>query len=135
MPLLTILLSDLAGNEIAEGSGMATFMRTLGGSFAISITTYLWNHRAIVHHAQLAEQFTPTSPTTQKVIQGMGGGNVQSAMAQLEMLINRQAFQIAFNEIFLALAVTLTAMIVLIWFAKPPFFKTTASPAAPPVEH
>ena len=137
MPLLTILLSDLAGHEIAEGSGMATFMRTLGGSFAVSITTYLWNHRAIVHHAQLAEKFAPSSPETQQVVQTLGGGNVQSAMAKLDMLITQQSFQIAFNEIFLALALTLVAMIVLIWFAKPPFFKAVASPAAPaaPAEH
>lgn len=114
---------------------MATFMRTLGGSFAVSITTYLWNHRAIVHHAQLAEQFVPTSPTTQKVIQGLGGGNVQSALGILDMMINRQSFQIAFNEIFLALALTLTAMIVLVWFAKPPFFKTMGGPAPATAEH
>src|SRR5690606_28236844 len=34
MPMLQILLSDLAPHEIASGSGLATFVRTLGGSFA-----------------------------------------------------------------------------------------------------
>jgi hypothetical protein len=34
MPILTILLSDLQQNEIASGSGLATFLRTLGGSFS-----------------------------------------------------------------------------------------------------
>src|SRR3546814_2118321 len=32
MPVLTILLSDLEPHEIASGSGVATFFRTLGGS-------------------------------------------------------------------------------------------------------
>lgn len=34
MPVLTILLSDLEGHEIAAGSGLATFLRTLGGTTA-----------------------------------------------------------------------------------------------------
>jgi DHA2 family multidrug resistance protein len=133
MPLLTILLSDLAGNEIADGSGLATFMRTLGGSFAVSITTYMWNHRAVVHHAHLAETFTPYSPGTQGLISTIGHGNVRLAMTQLDVMINQQAFQISFNEIFRGLSFVLMSMIVLIWMAKPPFFRTASS--APVGEH
>jgi DHA2 family multidrug resistance protein len=51
MPVLQILLSDLQPHEIAAGSGLATFMRTLGGSFAASLTTYAWTERGAVHHA------------------------------------------------------------------------------------
>lgn len=39
MPLTTIVLSNLSGAEVAEGSGTATFFRVLGGSFASSLTT------------------------------------------------------------------------------------------------
>lgn len=39
MPITTIVLSNLHGNEVAEGSGLATFFRVLGGSFASSLTT------------------------------------------------------------------------------------------------
>src|SRR5690606_5990808 len=53
MPILTILLSDLEISEIAAGSGLATFLRTVGASFAVSLTTFLWTHRASLHHAQL----------------------------------------------------------------------------------
>ena len=39
MPTLSILLSDLPPQQIADGSGLATFLRTLGGSFAASLTS------------------------------------------------------------------------------------------------
>src|SRR5690606_28179538 len=55
MPMLSILLSDLEPHEIAAGSGLATFVRTLGGSFAASLTTWAWNRRTTIHHAHLAE--------------------------------------------------------------------------------
>ncbi|HEX5953447.1 MAG TPA: DHA2 family efflux MFS transporter permease subunit, partial [Rhodanobacteraceae bacterium] len=51
MPILTILLSDLEGHEIAEGSGVATFLRAVGGSFAASITTYVWTRGGVLNHA------------------------------------------------------------------------------------
>ena len=133
MPLLTILLSDLGGDEIAAGSGLATFLRTLGGSFAVSITTYTWNNRAVIHHAQLAETFGPTNPVTRGSVEMLGHGNTERAMAMLDAMINHQAYQIAFNEIFRALSFVLLSMILLIWLARPPFFK--GATATVPVEH
>src|SRR5690606_30589263 len=55
MPVLSILLSDLEPHEIAAGSGLATFVRTLGGSFAASLTTWGWNQRTTILRARLTE--------------------------------------------------------------------------------
>src|SRR3546814_1749432 len=62
MPILTILLSDLDGPEVAEGSGAATFLRTVGASFAVSITTYLWTRGAAARNAQLTEHISLSNP-------------------------------------------------------------------------
>lgn len=131
-PLLTILLSDLGGDEIAEGSGLATFLRTLGSSFTVSITTYMWNYRAVIHHAHLAEGFSPINPATRSAVETLGNGNTQRALEVLDAMINRQAYQIAFNEIFRGLSFVLLSLILLIWIARPPFFKGTTTA---PVEH
>ena len=64
MPVLQILLSDLQPHEIAAGSGLATFMRTLGGSFAASLTTYAWTERGAVHHAHITEKLSAYDPAT-----------------------------------------------------------------------
>ena len=121
MPILTILLSDLKQNEIASGSGLATFLRTLGGSFAASLTTLLWDRRAVLHHAQLAQTITPYSPTAQAAISQLGQGNVQFGGSVINGMITQQAFQISFNELFRMLGLVFIGLVFVIWLAKPPF--------------
>jgi DHA2 family multidrug resistance protein len=130
MPVLTILLSDLQQNEIASGAGLATFLRTLGGSFAASLTTFMWNHRAIVHHAQLTEHITPYDPTTQAAISTLGGGDTQTAGAMINQMITQQGFQIAFNEVFHVLGWIFMGLILVVWLAKPPFSPKAGSSTA-----
>lgn len=121
MPVLTILLSDLQPHEIASGSGLATFLRTLGGSFAASLTTFMWDHRATQHHARLVEHLTPFDPATQAAVTQLGHGSIQAAAPALNAMVTQQAYQIAFNEVFHALGWIFVALIVVIWLAKPPF--------------
>lgn len=121
MPVLTILLSDLAPSEIAAGSGLATFVRTLGGSFAASLTTYLWSERSSVHHAHLTEAIEKTDPGMMQTVTQLGGGDIQRGLAMLERMISQQAAQIGFNEIFHALGIIFLLVIGFVWFARPPF--------------
>jgi DHA2 family multidrug resistance protein len=129
MPILTILLSDLQQNEIAAGSGLATFLRTLGGSFSASITTLLWERRAVSHHEQLAEHITAYSPTSQAAIEQIGHGNTQVGASVINDMITQQGYQISFNEVFHALGWIFIGLVFVIWLAKPPF-GAKAGPAA-----
>jgi MFS transporter, DHA2 family, multidrug resistance protein len=121
MPILTILLSDLQQNEIASGSGLATFLRTLGGSFSASLTTLLWERRAVSHHEQLAEHITPFDPTTQAAITQLGHGDTQLGGSVINDMITNQGYQISFNEVFHALGWIFVGLIFVIWLARPPF--------------
>ncbi|MBS0583600.1 MAG: DHA2 family efflux MFS transporter permease subunit [Proteobacteria bacterium] len=121
MPLMQIMLSDLQPNEIASGTGLATFVRNLGGSFSASITNFMWQHRAIVHHAQLSEHLTPFDPDAQQAVATLGQGNDPVAWRILERMIDSQSYQISFNELFHVLGYIFLSLIVVIWFARPPF--------------
>ncbi|KZC17813.1 MULTISPECIES: DHA2 family efflux MFS transporter permease subunit [unclassified Rhodanobacter] len=121
MPILTILLSDLQQNEIAAGSGLATFLRTLGGSFSASLTTLLWERRAVAHHEQLTEHITAYSPTAQAAMGQLGHGDNQLAGGIINDMITQQAYQISFNEVFHALGWIFLALVLVIWLARPPF--------------
>ncbi|MET0548922.1 MAG: DHA2 family efflux MFS transporter permease subunit [Xanthomonas sp.] len=121
MPVLQILLSDLDGREIAAGSGLATFLRTLGGSFAASLTTYLWAKRTQLHHAHLTEHISTYTPGMQEQVQMMGNGSLQNGAAFLNNTINHQASQMGFNDIFYLLGWTFLGIIFFLWLAKPPF--------------
>ncbi|HEY0197426.1 MAG TPA: DHA2 family efflux MFS transporter permease subunit [Rhodanobacter sp.] len=121
MPILTILLSDLQQNEIAAGSGLATFLRTLGGSFSASLTTLLWDRRAVSHHEQLAEHITAYNPTSQAAMTQLGHGDTQLGGSVINDMITQQGYQISFNEVFHALGWIFVGLIFVIWLARPPF--------------
>ncbi|MFT3791816.1 MAG: DHA2 family efflux MFS transporter permease subunit [Rudaea sp.] len=121
MPLMQIMLSDLQPHEIASGTGLATFVRNLGGSFAASITNFMWQHRAIVHHAQLTEHLTPFDPDTQQAVATLGRGDDALAYRVLERMLDSQSYQISFNELFHVLGYVFLSLIIVIWFARPPF--------------
>ena len=120
MPILTILLSDLEGPEIAEGSGSATFLRTLGASFAVSIVTYLWTRGGVVSHANLAEHINPFNDDVRQGVAAMGG-SLQHYAAQVNGVITQQGMQISFNHIFDGLGVCFFLLIAVVWLSKPPF--------------
>jgi DHA2 family multidrug resistance protein len=120
MPILTILLSDLEGQEIAEGSGSATFLRTVGASFAVSIVTYLWTRGGVVSHANLAEHINPFNDEVRQGVAAMGG-QLQHYAVGINGVITRQGMQISFNQIFDGLGVGFLLLIAVVWLAKPPF--------------
>ncbi|MGH8111167.1 MAG: DHA2 family efflux MFS transporter permease subunit [Rhodanobacteraceae bacterium] len=120
MPILTILLSDLDGPEIAEGSGSATFLRTVGASFAVSIVTFLWTRGGAVSHANLAEHINPFNDEVRRGVAAMGG-LLQHYLAEINDVITQQAMQISFNHVFDGLGIGFFGLIAVVWLAKPPF--------------
>ncbi len=130
MPILTILLSDLEPHEIAAGSGLATFMRTLGGSFAASLTTWGWNQRSTIHHAELTESINATSPAIQQTVESLGRGDPQRGAVVLNQMISQQAFQIGFNEMFHLLGILFLVVIGFVWLCRPPFTAKSSAAAA-----
>ena len=129
MPVLQILLSDLEPHEISAGSGLMTFVRTLGGSFAASLTTYAWSQRTAVHHAQLTEHLSATDPTMLETVARYGAGDMQRGAYVLDRMIIQQSMQIGFNEIFHLLGILFLCVIVFVWIAKPPFGAKAGAPA------
>ncbi|BDU16046.1 DHA2 family efflux MFS transporter permease subunit [Lysobacter auxotrophicus] len=130
MPVLTILLSDLEPHEIAAGSGLATFVRTLGGSFAASLTTWAWNQRSTIHHARLTENIGAYDPAIQQTVTSLGQGDLQRGAVVMNQMISQQAVQIGFNEIFHLLGILFLVVIAFVWFAKPPFSAKVGGAAA-----
>ena len=129
MPVLTILLSDLEGPEVAEGSGSATFLRTVGASFAVSIVTYLWTRGGVASHANLVEHINPFSPEVRSQIEAMGG-QLQHYAVGINRVITQQATQISFNQIMDGLGFGFMILIAVVWLAKPPFIAKSRGPSA-----
>lgn len=133
MPLTTIVLSNLHGNEVAEGSGLATFFRVLGGSFASSLTTWIWQRREVFHHANLTESVTQYNPAAMDYVNKMGGPT-QQHLAMIDQVVTQQAYMMSTIDYFWVLGWGFMALIIIIWFTRPPFVKS-GMPGAPAAGH
>jgi DHA2 family multidrug resistance protein len=121
IPLVTLSLSGLTPDRIASASGLFNFARITAGSFGTSIATTLWDRRASLHHAQLAERVTAYDPSSLQALTQMqaGGMSVQQSHDALNRLIDQQAFMLSANDIFYASAVLFLLLIGVVWLARP----------------
>ena len=117
IPLMTITLSEIPPEKMASASGLSNFVRITCGAVGTSISTTLWERRASLHHAQLTEHITLGDAPTQLALSGLqaAGMTQQQALAQIDRLVNQQAFMLAANDIFWASAVLFLLLIPLVW--------------------
>ncbi|PJC87256.1 MFS transporter [Vibrio sp. HA2012] len=117
MPMTTILLSDLHGPEVADAASLSTFIRTLGASFASSLTTWFWTHNASVHHSVLTEHVSPYNPAAQLWV---NGGVAE--LTQANNIVTHQAFMLSTLDLFELLQwcfIVLVPFIFLTVYRKP----------------
>jgi DHA2 family multidrug resistance protein len=121
IPLVTITLSGIAPERIPAASGMSNFMRITAGAFGTSIATTLWEDRAALHHAQLAESINQSSQGATSALNGLAaaGLNPEQALAQVNRLVDQQAFMLSSSELFYISALLFLTMIPLVWLTRP----------------
>lgn len=121
IPLVTVTLSGLPISRIPAASGLSNFMRIMAGGIGASVSTTLWENRAILHHAQLSENINVTNATATQAIAGLQaqGMSLEQAYAQITRLIDQQAFMLAANDIFYMSAIGFVALIAVVWMSKP----------------
>jgi DHA2 family multidrug resistance protein len=121
IPLVSITLSGLPGNRIPAASGLSNFVRIMCGGIGSSVFTTAWDHRTILHHAQLAEQASVYNPEfNQSVTQLRGlGMSTQAAYGSVNESLSQQAAMLGVNDLFYLSAGVFIALIALIWITKP----------------
>jgi MFS transporter, DHA2 family, multidrug resistance protein len=121
IPLITITLSGLPPDRIPAASGLTNFARITAGAFGTSISTTLWESRAALHHAQLAESVNPANPAAQAVLSGLAANGLppDQALAVINRMVDQQAFMLAANDIFYVSAALFLLLIPLVWLSHP----------------
>jgi DHA2 family multidrug resistance protein len=121
IPLMTITISGLAPDRIPAASGLTNFVRITAGAIGTSISTTLWESRAALHHAQLAEAVAPGNSAAQAAIAGLqaSGLTPEQALVQVNRLVDQQAFMLAANDIFWLSALLFLCLIPLVWLTHP----------------
>lgn len=121
IPLTTITLSGITPDRIPAASGLSNFARITAGAIGTSVATTVWENRAALHHAQLVEYVQRGSEATQQALQVYRnvGMNADQALAQLNRVVDQQAFMLAANDVFYASAALFMLLIPLVWLTRP----------------
>ena len=91
------------------------------GAVGTSLFTTLWENRATLHHAQLTEAINATNNTATQIMGQLaaGGFSSEQVAANLNRMIDQQAYTMAVTDVFYMSALLFFALVAVIWFARP----------------
>jgi DHA2 family multidrug resistance protein len=123
IPLIAMSLSGLPASRVASASGLTNFLRILGGSFGVSLSVTLWDRRQAFYDYRLTEHITEYNPVVQHQVEQLQGLGLDplAANVTLAKAASQQAFMLATNDFFWLSGWIFVALLVLVWFARPPF--------------
>jgi DHA2 family multidrug resistance protein len=132
IPLMTITMSGLPPERMPAASGLTNFVRITAGAVGTSISTTLWESRAALHHAQLSEYVNTGNLAAQSALSGLAtaGLSPEQALAQINRLVDQQAFMLAAADMFYVSAGLFLLLIPVVWLTRPQPAVTGAPDAA-----
>ena len=122
IPLNMLTLAGLTPDRIPAAAGLSNFTRITAGAMGTSIATTLWEDRAAMHHAHLTETLVQGQGVFANTMDTLraAGLSTEQALAQVNRLIDQQAFTRAADDIFLGSAFVFLGLISLIWLTHRP---------------
>ena len=132
IPLTTLTLAGLSQDRIPAAAGLSNFTRITAGAMGTSIATTLWEDRAVMHHAHLAEPLVQGQGAFAIALDGMraAGMSAEQALAQITRMIDQQAYTRAADDIFLVSAFLFILLIGAVWLTRRPARITGGGSAA-----
>ncbi len=121
IPLQAIVFSGLTPDRLPSAAGLSNFVRITAGAVGTSLFTTLWENRATLHHAQLAEAINATNNTATQTLGQLaaGGFSSEQAAANLNRMIDQQAYTMAVTDVFYMSSLLFFVLIGVIWLARP----------------
>lgn len=121
-----LALGSVSPEETASAAGLVSFFRAVSAAFAVSVVTTVWDHRAVVHHAENAMLIDSDQLMMSQLL--AIGMNREAALTYMDELLQRQSVMLATNEIMLFVALMFVVTACVIWLA--PRLNIKASEAA-----
>ena len=118
IPLMDMSTSSLEEKDVASGSGLFNFVRTLASALSTAAVVALWNNQIRASGATLAGELRPRALLDAAAAAGMGH---DKALNLLDLMVQGQSVMLATNRTFLIVGVLQLATAATIWIApKPP---------------
>ncbi|MEO8415085.1 MAG: DHA2 family efflux MFS transporter permease subunit [Ginsengibacter sp.] len=115
IPITTLALSTLHGQQIGQGAAFTGMMRQLGGSFGVAIITTFLSTQNMVHRVNIVSHLDRNSAAVQQRVSMMQRGfmakgmtpdiALSSAYKALDYNISRQASVLSYMDVFLYLGI------------------------------
>ncbi len=111
IPITTLALSTLHGQQIGQGAAFTGMMRQLGGSFGIALITTFISRDIVAHRSHLVSNLDMHNPAVVQRIEGMKTSFIakgmspdvasQSAYKLLDFTVMKQASVLSYMDVFL----------------------------------
>lgn len=115
IPISTLSLSTLKGQQIGQGAAFTGMMRQLGGSFGVALITTFLSHQNVVHKSAIAAHLDMNSAAVQQRVSGMQANFIshgmssekalQAAYQSLNGMAYKQASILSYMDAFLYLGI------------------------------
>lgn len=126
VPVSTMSLSTLKGQEIGQGAAFTSMMRQLGGSFGVALISTMLTRNSSIHRISLISHLNVNDLNVQnKVAQlasgmhGKGFDEIQSkniAYQLLEGIVSKQATLLSYMDIFMFVGIVFVVFVPLVLF-------------------
>jgi DHA2 family multidrug resistance protein len=111
-PLMTMAISEISNQKMAQASGLINVIRQLGGSFGVAVFGTVLTRRTIYHMTTYGEQINPYSDAFKQTMLHLqsharlatGGTSAEAlvkAKAQIGSFVANEAFIRAIGDVFL----------------------------------
>jgi DHA2 family multidrug resistance protein len=112
VPVSTMSLSTLRGQEIGQGAAFSGMMRQLGGAFGVALISTFVSRQTQVHRYALVTHLNINDLNVQQRVTGMAAGMMQrpgmdsvtarqTAYAMLDGAVDKQATLLSYMDVFL----------------------------------
>jgi DHA2 family multidrug resistance protein len=128
IPITTLALSTLKGQEIGQGAAFTGMMRQLGGSFGVATITTFLARQNMSHRSDLVSKLDVNDAMVQQRVSALQHAYIAKGMTPdialntayktLDFMVTKQAAVLSYMDVFLYLGVLFLICIPFILFVK-----------------
>lgn len=126
IPLTTIALGAVDPEETASAAGVMSFLRTMAGAIATSVSTTLYANSTVVSRSEIVS--TLNSDGTSATLQA-GGFSLDQVRGVIEQTVAQESSSLAINHVFLLSAIVFVGAAMIIWLSPRPLRAVEAGAA------
>lgn len=128
IPITTLSLSTLKGQQIGQGAAFTGMMRQLGGSFGVALITTFLATQNIQHRSDLVSKLDINNPSVQQRVSGLQHNFMSKGMTpdaalksgyqSLDYIVTKQAAVLSYMDVFLYLGILFLVCVPVVLMVK-----------------